>query len=124
MKIIKGMRVFGSAYDYAQDADISHYEDSRQGDKICFSFSFTLADDPDFRFSVNETTEIQGKQYREVNWGEDEKSYLLDGAESEQLWGVYAKKRPEKGKGYQAIPNVFQTQEEAEQEIESLSDES
>jgi len=117
MKTLKELRIFDSAYDYAKDADISQFEDSRQEDRLCFPFSFVLSDDPDFQFIADETIEIKGKAYREVNWGEAEKSYLLDGAENEKLWGIYMKKRAEKGDGYQALPQIFETKEVAEQEI-------
>jgi len=101
MKLIK----YNSIYEYVAGADISHYILSSERGEERFAFSFAPIDDE--QFVVGE--EI-GK-YTEVNWGENEKSYLLKSALYDEVWGIY--EWNEIYSEYRAWSSIFETEVEA-----------
>lgn len=111
-------QIFASMWEYIQHygATVEDYElipHEFEGEKIVGSFK--PVDDVLFVTNSSDMVEIDGEYYQHVNWGEDDYCMIPEGEVDVEFWTVY--RWNEKLGGYQAIGEIYRTEEEAQKEM-------
>jgi hypothetical protein len=93
----RNVRLFGSMYDYVEDADFRYYviQDGKIR-KTPFVEAVKPSEDSNFIISTDDQIMYEGNAYTKVNFGEfdDEEtgeSFMLDSAISEEVFLIYNK---------------------------------
>jgi len=117
------MTYYDSVYEYVQNADISHYSMSGDGEEEYCIVEFSPADDLEFMIDIDsDPIEHDGKTYLRVCWGEAEDSALLESAFDEMCYILY--RWDEYKQEYTSDGTVYETAEAAKRVkiVENLSD--
>jgi len=81
---------YDSMYEYAKDGDFTHFTVSKLKNKEYAVDSADLFDQPDEITTKGESEYRDGKEYIDVNMGEDDQeSYLLRSAIGQLVWFIY-----------------------------------
>lgn len=105
---------YDTMFEYAKDADISHYRMSTPKDPedMIISFGFQPCGDPDMSIDFNERIQHNGDIYFLICWGENEKSAIRENAVDESCYirYIYNHETME----YVSDGRVYDTRENAE----------
>jgi len=114
---------YDSMYEYVQDADISHYRQSGDGEEEYLIVAFNPAKDADFATDIDNPIERDGKTYIPVCWGEKESSALLE-SETDDGECCILYRYDEDKMEYVSDGRVYETYESADQErmVEGMTD--
>ena len=119
------MKLFDNLFDYVKDADISDYKRDFhfEGEQPKYVIAeVDIINDPDFYIGGYDNTKtIDGKVYKLINWGEDEKSYVLEsevkGQYTGRFWTIYMQSSKDKHQ-YHSIGQIYKSDGDCLKDIE------
>ena len=112
----RNVKLFGSMYDYVEDADFGYYEISDgKIRETPFLEAVKPQDDSNFLIFADDQIQYEGNTYTKVNFGEydDEEtgeSFLLDSALDEEVFIIYNKVEGKEA-SYKANAICYRTEE-------------
>ena len=114
----RNVNIFGSMYDYVEDADFGYYEiQDGKVRKTPFVEPIKPLDDSDFMVWIDDKITYEGNTYVKVNFGEDDsedygESFLLESALDEEVFLIYNKIEIEGNEAaYRANAICYRTEE-------------
>lgn len=115
---------YDDIWEYVKDADISNYTVTGKSYKNNIEYviaKIDVSEDPTlFLGSYYNNINKDGKKYRSINWGESEKSYILE-SEIKNNWGEFWTIYFVNHEKYELNSNgvIFKNEEEAEKYLKN-----
>jgi len=118
---IKDVLLFDDLFEYVTyfGSDISHYTIGRDLEEKFIVEEEYLLDDVDFK--IGDIIEVNGKEYVNVNWGEEQTSFINDSGYCQDLYSIYQKVGNGEYHNFQSM--FFTTEEDAQKKADELNGE-
>lgn len=122
----KDALLFDDLFEYVTyfGSDISHYSIMASDERNFVYDEEDFIEDADF--FLGDSIEYEGETYRNVNWGEEEESYINEKRLYQPLYSIYQRTKEayfhqHKFQNYKSL--IFKTEGEAHDKVEELNTE-